>query len=248
MLRRQRGKRKFFVFIILIILIFVFIQFFLFIESNLRPTLIALAEARAKIIAFDAIHQSISEEIARSIRYNDLLQVEKDNEGKIAMTQINTMEVNRIQAETVRKVQSTLQSIEGEVVKIPLGQILGSQILANYGPKIPVTLVPIGTVHVDISHSFKEAGINQTRHKIYLEVFTDVQFIVPFISASRKISSAVPIADTIYMGDVPDTVLNLPFPMKGYNETGDISGFSGYDGGGLEEKELNEDYFPYFNR
>ena len=174
------------------------VQVFLFIENNLRPTLMAIAEARAKIIAFDSINKAINEKVAQEIRYDDLIKVEKDRDGKIAMTQINTMEVNRIQAETVRRVQGTLQKIEGEVVNIPLGQVLGSQILAYHGPKIPITLVPIGTVHVDISHSFKEAGINQTRHKIYLEVYSDVQFVVPFISAEREVMTAVPIAEGMY--------------------------------------------------
>ena len=131
--------------------------------------------------------------------------------------------------------QGTLQSIEGEVVNIPLGQIFGSQILAYHGPKIPVTLIPIGTVHVDITHSFSEAGINQTRHKIYLEVFAGVQFVVPFISAEREVMTAVPIAETVYMGDVPNTVIDMPFPYK--NEGGSSSSFM--------EGEGN---IPYFNR
>ena len=231
MLRRLRLNPRLIIFIILIVIILLFIQIFLFVESNLRPTLLAIAEARAKIIAFDAINQAINEKVAQEIRYNDLIEVEKDRDGKIAMTQINTMEVNRIQAETVRRVQGTLQNIEGEIVRIPIGQVLGSQILAYYGPKVPVTLIPIGTVHVDISHSFSEAGINQTRHKIYLEVFADVQFVVPFISAEREVKTAIPIADTIYMGDVPDTVIDLPFPLK--------------DGDGGEGIS---DGMPFFNR
>ncbi|OWZ82874.1 sporulation protein YunB [Natranaerobius trueperi] len=209
--KRMRG---FVPLIIITIVIFILIQFFLFIENSLRPTFLAIAEARAKIIAFDAINEAINERVAQNIMYEDLIIVDKDSQGSITMAQTNTMEVNRVQAETVKRVQNTLRDIEGEKINIPLGQVLGSQILATYGPKIPVTLVPIGTVHVDVSHSFKEAGINQTRHKIYLDVFADVQIIIPFVSTSREVKTAVPVADTIYMGDVPDTVVNLPLPTR----------------------------------
>lgn len=190
------------------------IKGFIWIEENIRPTFLAIAEARAKIIAFDAINEAINERVAQNIMYEDLVLVDKDSDGQITMAQTNTMEINRVQAETVRRVQNTLRRIEGEKVNIPLGQVLGSQILATYGPSIPVTLVPIGTVHVDVSHSFSEAGINQTRHKIYLEVYADVQVVIPFISTSREVKTAVPVADTLYMGDVPDTVVELPFPIK----------------------------------
>lgn len=246
-LRRLRFYPKLVCFIVIIVVIFVAVNIFLFLEKNLKPTIIAVAEARAKIIAFDSINEAITEKVAQNIRYQDLVEIEKDNSGRIVMAQVNSMEVNRIQAETVRRVQNTLKTIEGEVVKIPAGQALGSEILANYGPRIPVNLVPIGTVHVDVSHSFDEAGINQTRHKIYIQVYADVQIIVPFVSASREVMTEVPIADTVYMGDVPDTVINLPLPMKDGNQS--ISQ-STEDGGQTIQgtgEDLNFNDMPFFN-
>jgi len=85
-------------------------------------------------------------------------------------------------------------------------------IFANTGPKIPVTLTPVGYVGTRIIDEFEEAGINQVRHKIYLEISSDIQVVIPFISDVTTVSVTVPLVDAIYPGEVPDTVINLEFP------------------------------------
>ena len=42
--------------------------------------------------------------------------------------------------------------------------------LAGRGPDIPIVIVPVGTVESRVYDVFEQAGINQTRHKIYLEI------------------------------------------------------------------------------
>ncbi len=185
----------------------------IFLDTQLRPTLMVIAEARAKIIATQAINDAISTKIAQDIRYGLLITVHTDHSGRPSWAQLNTMEVNRLVAATTMRVQDTLENLKGEKVTIPLGQALGSPILANVGPRVPFTIVPVGTVNVEVTDAFEAAGINQTRHKIYLEVYTDVQIIIPFVSQAVQVHSQVPIADVTYLGDVPQTVINLPFPL-----------------------------------
>lgn len=210
--RRMLKARIFF-------LAFVFIMsaLIMFIDTQLRPTLMAIAETRAKIIATQAINDAISTKIAQDIRYGLLITVHTDHNGRAAWAQVNTMEVNRIVAAATMRVQDTLEQVKGQVVSIPLGQAFASPIMANFGPRIPFTLVPVGTVNVEVTDAFEAAGINQTRHKIYLEVYTDVQIIIPFITKSAQVHSQIPIADVTYLGEVPQTVINLPFPLgSGY--------------------------------
>lgn len=185
----------------------------MFVDTQLRPTLQTIAEARAKVIATHAINDAINTKVAQDIKYGLLITVHTDHNGRPAWAQVNTMEVNRIVAATTTRVQDTLEHLKGEVVSIPLGQAFASPIMANFGPRIPFTLVPVGTVNVEVTDAFESAGINQTRHKIYLEVFTDVQIIIPFITKSIQVHSQIPIADVTYLGDVPQTVVNLPFPI-----------------------------------
>ncbi len=212
---RRRGlrfRRDAFFFITLALLVFLVLRLFMIFDRNLRPTILSVAAARADIIATEAINNAVSEKVARNILYQDLVLLQKDREGRIILAQINSMEVNRLMAETTMRVQEALVALKGEVIYIPLGQALGSYLLANYGPRIPIALVPVGLVNTNIIDTFENAGINQVRHKIYFDIHAEVQVVIPFVSAITKVSTAVPIVDAIYPGEVPDTVINLQFP------------------------------------
>lgn len=213
MLRRKMYiSREAMVFFILALFFFAIIRLLLYFEKNLRPTILSIASMRADILATEAINQAVSEKVARSILYQDLILLQKDREGKIMMAQTNIMAVNELMAETTMRVQKSLESLQGEEIYIPLGQAFGSFLFASVGPRIPITLVPIGYVNTKIYDSLESAGINQVRHKIYLEIHADVQVVIPFVSSTTKVSTTVPLVDALYIGEVPETVINLQFP------------------------------------
>ena len=90
-----------------------------------------------------------------------------------------------------------------------MGSITNSKLLSGRGPDIKVRIIPVGSVSTDFSDEFIQAGINQTRHKIYLELKTQVRIIVPLGSDIINVSTRVPITDTIIVGDVPDSYVNV---------------------------------------
>jgi sporulation protein YunB len=210
--RKSHISREAVVFFVLALFLFAVIRLFTYFDRNLRPTILSIAIARADVIATEAINNAVTENIARNILYQDLILLEKNREGRIVLAQTNTMEVNRLMAATTMRVQETLTMLRGEKIYIPLGQAFGSYLLANVGPRIPITLIPIGRVNTKIVDEFEEAGINQVRHKIYVEVYAEVQVVIPFVSNETVVSTTVPIVDAIYPGEVPDTVINLQFP------------------------------------
>ncbi|PKM79141.1 MAG: sporulation protein YunB [Firmicutes bacterium HGW-Firmicutes-13] len=207
-----KVSRKLVIFLFIALILFATVKIFIYMEKNLRPTILASASFYADMLATEAINEAVRKEIAENMLYDNLVQLEKDNYGKIVMAQINTMEVNRIMTLTTLRVQETLKSMEGEIIRLPLGQALGSYILANIGPRIPIVLIPIGRVNTNIVDIFEDAGINQTRHKIYLHIKAEVQVVIPFISSATEVITQVPIAECLYQGEVPDTVINLQFP------------------------------------
>ncbi len=109
------------------------------IEVHLKPTLLAIAETRATLIATQVINNVINDRASLNIDAQNLVQVRLDNNGRVALIQPNTMEFNRLAADTTIKVQDALQEITEEKISIPIGQVLGSQLLASMGPKITVT-------------------------------------------------------------------------------------------------------------
>ena len=142
----------------------------------------------------------------------ELILIEKDDNGKIVLPS-STRGSNRIISETVLITLDTLKNVEKIAFDIPLGEVMGSYLLATYGPRIPVRLISPGKVNGKLHDSFEEAGINQVRHKIYLQIGTEMRIVIPFISSPIHIDVQVPIADAIYPGEVPETVVNIEFPF-----------------------------------
>lgn len=152
-MRLPRKKRKIPVFhlprkktsLFFILFILCLVGGFLFADRQLRPTIQAKAEAHARVIATTSINQAIQEKVAKNIRYEDLISVKVDNRGRVVLMQPNTGEINRLASDATIAVQQLMKKIERNSIYIPLGQLLGSQILAGRGPDIPIAIVPVGT-------------------------------------------------------------------------------------------------------
>jgi len=192
------------VFAALVILVGGFILF----ESDLRPTIKTIAEAEARWVATDAVNRAIRDKIA-NVDYNQLIMVQKDNQGQIVLMQPNIVRINQLASDITLSIQSALQGLVNEQFSIPVGQVLGSQLLANYGPRVKVSIYPIGTVRTSVFDKFEAAGINQTRHRIYLDIETQVQVVVPLVSSDVTVSTQVPITDTVIVGPVPTFYANF---------------------------------------
>ncbi len=201
-------------FIALVLLMLLLVEGFMLVERKIRPVFLAAAVMECDGIATRAINSALLDKVVSAVEYGELIVTEKDAGGKIVMAQINTLELNRIIALTTMATLEALTGISERKIKIPLGRISGSYILAPYGPKITVRLKPLGRVNTEVLDSFEDAGINQTRHKIYLQVTTELQVIVPLLADSLEVLTTVPLADTIYIGEVPETLVNLSFSAE----------------------------------
>ncbi|WP_422445439.1 sporulation protein YunB [Thermoanaerobacterium sp. DL9XJH110] len=183
---------------------------FRFIEHQISPSVFAITEAKARILATEAINKAVKEKITKNIQYKDLITIHKNTSGQVTLIQVNTIEINRLETETTLEVIHTLKEITMEGIQIPLGMITGSKILANVGPMIKISLYPVGTVQVDTKEAFEEAGINQTRHRILLEITAEIKVVQPLLTSSNmKIKTDVPIAETIIIGNVPQAILDF---------------------------------------
>lgn len=210
--RRKRTIPLFPLSIIGLVVLLVF--FFWRLETHLKPTLMAIAETRATIIATQSINNVINNRVSLTVDPKVLVNVTLDEHGRVVLIQPNTMEFNRLAADTTMKVQDALKEITEEKIHIPIGQMFGSQMLASLGPKITVTIIPMGTVQVKVVDKFEQAGINQTRHMVYLVATTQVRIVVPLVSKSISINTQVPIAEYVVVGEVPNTYVQFPFPLN----------------------------------
>ncbi|NLJ99030.1 MAG: sporulation protein YunB [Tissierellia bacterium] len=200
-------KRKgFILWIITLIILGVYI--YKYIDKNILPTVIAISEIKAKAVTTEAINDTIKTKIKRDINYNDLIFVKYDKDGRVTLMQANTILMNNIAAEVALEVQKQLQKISKSKIKVPLSNAFDTR-LVNL-PSISVNIIPQGSVAVDFATEFESSGINQTRHRIYIIVVTDIKMIVPLVSEDIKITTNIPIAETIIVGEVPDQYISVP--------------------------------------
>ncbi|SHJ30497.1 sporulation protein YunB [Geosporobacter subterraneus DSM 17957] len=205
---RKKGNLKAFVAIIGIFLFLIYS--FLLVDRKVKPSVLAIAEVKAREIATRAINESVNSKVSDDIKYQDLIFIRTDTEGNVTLMQANTVMMNRLASEVALTVQDNIKQIQASSVKVPLGNVFGSQLLAQYGPKIDIKVTPIGMVNVDFKTQFEQSGINQTRHKIYLVVNTQVRIIVPFSSNTTSVETSVPIAETVIVGKVPQSYIFVP--------------------------------------
>lgn len=204
----RKGNYK--PFFILILCVIIVLYAFIFVDKQIRPTVEALSEVQARIIGTQAINDGVSEAIAEGIEYSDLIDIMKDEQGNITLMQANTIDINKLSSEITENIQTKMEVVNKRKLEIPLGNVIGSQVLSSHGPKLAIEITPAGSVLVDFYTEFDEAGINQTIHRIYVEVKTQVQIIAPLSSKPVDIISSVPVAETVIVGRVPQNYINVP--------------------------------------
>lgn len=193
--------------LILVTLIMVLIIYI--VEANIKPTVKSIAQSKANLTANQIINKTIYEEILEEFNYSDLIETHKDSDNKVTLIQANSVQISRLITSTNLKIKEALENLEDEKIYIPLGQALGSYIFATHGPKIKVTIVPVGELEVNLLQDFYEAGINQTRHILYLDIKTTLNVVIPTLSEKITVSTKAPIAETIIVGPVPNTIVRL---------------------------------------
>lgn len=201
----KRSRVKTFIIIVIPLLI----ALYLIIDSNLETTLNEMAKSKAQLKGQEVITRAVNEKIAGKTEYQDLVVIHKDGAGRIVLIQPNTVKINRMMAETLLYVEAGFAAFEKQEYSIPLGQALGSRIFAGYGPGIKVKMIPVGRVNTDLVDIFEEAGINQTRHLVCLKVSGKIKVVVPFNQEQIDVSMTIPVAETIVVGEVPQTYMML---------------------------------------
>lgn len=174
---------------------------FVVVEANLDATVLDIGRIEAQQDALNTVQQAIESRFA----YPAESYFKVTYHGSEALVQPNTPLINRTAAQVAMAIQRGLRTLAEDPIDIPLGQALGSKLLAAYGPTIPVTLVPYGAMTMNFRESFKQAGINQTLFVVYLDTDTTVQIVIPMTSDTVHIKVSIPIAQEVFQGPVPTT-------------------------------------------
>lgn len=159
--------------------------------------------------------------VMQNYTYNDLIKIDKDINGKISLIEANSVKINEITSLINANIQKEFDKIPTITVFINMGAVSGISILKNVEPKMDIELESAGNIKSIVKTEFKAVGINQTHHKIYLDIDARVGILTPFSAFGKDINADVLISEAIIIGEVPETYYNL----EGMDETEDTYNF-----------------------
>lgn len=205
--RRRRGiKKKWIVILILFIALCCFFSF------KLRPMIQSITATVAKQAITLSVEEAIKEKIsAQGIEYNDFVNIERDSNGNILGITTNMVNMNQFKSEITTTIQEKLINNSSRT-SVPIGTLIGGNLLRGYGPGVPLKIGLIGNVDINFKSSFESAGINQTIHKIYLTIHASCYSYLPGIKSESDVDTTVVVAETVIVGEVPSTYANFQLP------------------------------------
>ena len=178
------------------------------IEHNIRPILLSMAEARVRAIALDAINKAALQSF-KDVSYGELIAMTYADDNQVSSLSANVTMMNILSSECAMTAQQYITDIDMQPIRVSLGSATGIQLLLGRGPSVLVKVEPVGAVKSAFHTQFSAAGINQTRHRIYMNVTATVRIIIPTGSAPMEVSSQVLVAETIIVGKVPQSFVNV---------------------------------------
>lgn len=176
--------------------------------QSISPILDTLCKDKAKSVATIICNEE-STKIVKTYQYEDLVTIHRDNDNNITMIQSNITPINLIISDVAENIQNRLNEVKREETSIRLGSFTGIRILSGFGPSIPIKLALVGNVETDLRSEFEEKGINQTIHRIYLQVDCKVSILTPYKQSEEQISNQVLLAENVIVGKIPSSYYNF---------------------------------------
>lgn len=181
---------------------------FIVLRGKYRDVVRELAQTQVKNSTSDLTNDAIAKQIANgNIAYDRLVFFEKDLEGRITALKTNMSEVNRLKTDVLNIINDEILALDASSIGIPLGSLFLPELLSGKGPAIPVHILSIRNSDASFVSHFEQAGINQTLHKLTMVVSIDVSVLALAETTSFTMESEVVVAETVIVGDVPQTFL-----------------------------------------
>lgn len=183
-------------------------------ENSVRPILRTMALANVEIIAGEKISEAIEEEmVSEDYELESIISFEKDADGRINAVKTNIVTANRLKSALSLAVLDKIGQITENDVAVPSGSLTGLALLSGRGPNIPVKTVPVGSVRTNLQSKLTNGGINQTLHRIILEITVDMNVILPRETVSSEVTMNVVVSETVIVGTVPEYFSDISIPL-----------------------------------
>lgn len=204
--KRKRVPKKAKILIIVGAVLAAVIVAVVFFQKNVTKILYRLSEASVQSMTVLSVNEAVSETLEH-IDYDSLVTVTHGGDGAVTGISANAQNVNLLARTTATLSMANLSARSENGIKVPVGAFTGIEFLAGFGPKVTFKIISVSRVSCEFESAFSSAGVNQTRHSVYMDVEATVTVVMP--SGSKEISSVteVLVAESVIVGEVPDVFL-----------------------------------------
>ena len=202
--RNIKNRKIYKVFII----IFIFLLIFGIIVRAVTPVFNRLCTDKAKSIATIITNDETTKAI-NDYKYSDFIVIHKDENGNIIMLESNMKNINVVISDVAYRIQTSINNTKEEDIYISLGSFTGVSILSGRGIKVPIRISTIGNVKTNVRSEFISKGINQTLHRLYLDIESEISVLTPFNTINEAIKNQLILVENIIVGEIPQTYYNL---------------------------------------
>lgn len=179
-------------------------------ELSFRPVIETVSANECHLAVSEMINTAVSEELSREdISYTKLVELNTNPDGEIIAAQSNVVNINKLKTGITQRLEAELREMGSSDIGIPVGTLSGISLLHGRGFEVGMAIKPIGYPKTTIISEFTEAGINQTRHRIIIEITVDADAVIPGFSSEISVSTSIIAAETIIVGRVPDAFTHV---------------------------------------
>ncbi len=210
--RRTRGRREGRGQILLSVVLGLGLALFLIhqFDAALRPQLVALAETRIRNEVTRIADQTVSRSLdTQGISYADMVHLQAAPSGGISTLSADTIRLNQLRSSVLTGVISEIEDLDSHFLGVPLGALTGIDLFSALGPDLPVQVLSVASAEGSYRNDFTSAGVNQTLHRILLDITVTVRLLLPGGIVETQIATPVCIAETVIIGQVPQTYIGL---------------------------------------
>lgn len=192
-------------------LLYIILLFFIigiFVVKSVTPTFNTLCSDKAKSLAIITTNEETTNAI-KQYKYSDFVIIHKDEKGNVLMLESNMKNINNVTSDVAYKIQNSINNTKDEDITISLGSFTGISILSGRGIKVPIRISTIGNVKTNIKSEFISQGINQTLHRLYLEIECQINVLTPFNTITEEITNQLILAENVIVGEIPEAYYNI---------------------------------------
>lgn len=203
---KTKVKKRLLIFVLIVV--FIVTAILLYFNKVVNPIILSITESKVASLSTKAVNSAVSEILVENNLYEDLVTICTNDAGDVVMIQANSVLINKLSRDLARASQTKLDTIGAQGVSIPMGSFTGMPIFIGRGPEVRLKVMPIGAIQCSFLSEFVQAGINQTNHKIYVNLTATINVVLPVANKQIVSNTQLLICENIIVGKIPEVYLS----------------------------------------